>query len=161
MTPNGPDKPNVFRRFSCVAAFLLLLACDRAPSDGVREWKATDHDQAQSAGMGDRVRPRGPAGGAAGGSKQGEAAGLADLAWRNQCASCHGVGGRGDGPTGPMVGAPDLTSAALQGRMHDADIVSAIKNGKGKMPKFDLPDDVVAALVVRVRLLGVPGGGGP
>lgn len=89
--------------------------------------------------------------------KANENANLAELAWRNQCASCHGASGRGDGPTGPMVGAPDLTTPAMQGRLKDADVFAAVKNGKGKMPKFDLPDDVVLALVLKVRQLG--GGG--
>ncbi len=45
----------------------------------------------------------------------------------------------------------------MQGRLKDADVFAAVKNGKGKMPKFDLPDDVVLALVLKVRQLG--GGG--
>ena len=88
------------------------------------------------------------------GKKASEAVSLAELAWRNQCASCHGPTGRGDGPTGPMVGAPDLTSPAMQDRLKDAEVFAAVKNGKGKMPKFDLPDDVVMALIVKVRQLG-------
>lgn len=95
------------------------------------------------------------------GKKQNEAMTLADLTWRNQCASCHGMGGRGDGPTGPMVGATDLTSPTFQGQIKDTQIANSIRNGRGKMPKFDLPDDVVAALVLRIRLMGGGGTGGP
>jgi cytochrome c oxidase cbb3-type subunit 3 len=59
--------------------------------------------------------------------------------------------GRGDGPSGPMVQAPDLTRPEWQSKVTDAEIVATIKNGKNKMPKFDLPDRVVTGLVARIR----------
>jgi cytochrome c oxidase cbb3-type subunit 3 len=77
-----------------------------------------------------------------------------ELAWRNQCSTCHGPVGKGDGPQGPMFKAADLSSPEVQDKLQDADIVAAIKNGKGRMPRFDLPDDVVAGLVGRVRAFG-------
>ncbi len=52
---------------------------------------------------------------------------------------------------GPMVRAPDLTREEWQGKTADAEIVATIKNGKGKMPKFGLPDSVVQGLVARIR----------
>ena len=154
MTPT----PWQWRRLLAYSALATtLFACERAPTDGIREWKATDHDRAGNTGA--NMGPMG--GGGGGGKKQNEAASLADLTWRNQCASCHGPVGRGDGPTGPMVGATDLTSSAFQTRVKDADIAASIRNGKGKMPKFDLPDEVVAALVLRIRMLGAGGGSAP
>ncbi len=81
---------------------------------------------------------------------------LLDMAWRKNCASCHGVGGRGDGPQGPMVRAPDLSRADWQQNVTDEEIATTIRNGKNKMPKFDLPDQVVAGLVQRVRSFRAP-----
>jgi mono/diheme cytochrome c family protein len=81
----------------------------------------------------------------------GEGAQLADLAWRQQCSTCHGATGRGDGQLGPMVRAPDLTREDWQSRVTDAEIAATIKHGKGKMPNFDVPDSVIEGLVARVR----------
>ncbi len=52
---------------------------------------------------------------------------------------------------GPMLRAPDLTLAEWQDKTPDVEISAAITNGKGKMPKFGLPDPVVHALVARIR----------
>lgn len=76
---------------------------------------------------------------------------LLDMAWRKNCAGCHGPAGRGDGPQGAMVRAPDLSRTDWQDKISDDEIAAMIRNGKGKMPKFDLPDQVVAGLVQRVR----------
>ena len=73
------------------------------------------------------------------------------MAWARQCTPCHGPQGRGDGPQGPMVKAPDLTSADWQSKTTDDQIKQIILNGKNRMPKFDLPDDVVTGLVARIR----------
>ena len=80
-----------------------------------------------------------------------EAATLAELTWGTQCAQCHGATGHGDGPSGPMVKAPDLTRADWQDRVKDPEIAATIRAGKGQMPKFDLSDAVVGALVKRIR----------
>jgi cytochrome c oxidase cbb3-type subunit 3 len=50
-----------------------------------------------------------------------------------------------------MVNAPDITRDDLQARFTDDDLVGVIKNGKNRMPRFDLPDPLVHALVARVR----------
>ncbi len=52
---------------------------------------------------------------------------------------------------GPMVRAPDLTREEWQAKTADGDIAATIKNGKGKMPKFGLPDSVIQGLVARIR----------
>jgi cytochrome c oxidase cbb3-type subunit 3 len=76
---------------------------------------------------------------------------LVEVTWRNQCAMCHGVLGRGDGPQGPMMHAPNLTLPEWQAKMTDQQIAEVIRNGKNRMPKFDFPPDVVAGLVARIR----------
>jgi mono/diheme cytochrome c family protein len=129
-----------------LVALLACAACDRAPSAGsLPEWTPADHDTK-------------PGSGQAGGSTQGTrtdagaAPSLVDITWRQQCATCHGASGRGDGPQGPMFKPPDLA----QSKATDAEMASVIRNGRGKMPKFDLPDDVVGGLVARVRSLRAP-----
>jgi cytochrome c oxidase cbb3-type subunit 3 len=52
-----------------------------------------------------------------------------------------------------MVQAPDLTQTDWQSKVTDAEMASTIKNGKNRMPRFDLPDPVVLGLVARVRSL--------
>jgi cytochrome c oxidase cbb3-type subunit 3 len=51
-----------------------------------------------------------------------------------------------------MVRAKDLTSPEWQAQVTDAQLAASIRNGKDRMPKFDLPDAVVAGLIVRIRL---------
>lgn len=82
---------------------------------------------------------------------------LVDIAWRQQCSTCHGAMGKGDGQMGPMVHAPDLTREDWQSKVTDAEIANVIKNGKGKMPRLDLPDSVIAGLVARVRATAARG----
>ena len=61
--------------------------------------------------------------------------------------------GHGDGPSGPMVKASDLTREEWQARVTDDEMIALIRNGKGSMPKFDLPEPVVRGLVARIRAL--------
>jgi mono/diheme cytochrome c family protein len=87
---------------------------------------------------------------------QGGVAQLVDLAWRQQCTSCHGPAGRGDGQMGPMVQAPDLSRAEWQSKVTDVEIAATIKTGRNRMPRFDLPEPVVTGLVARIRSLRGP-----
>jgi cytochrome c oxidase cbb3-type subunit 3 len=116
---------------------LAPAACDPTPGD-LREWTAADHDQ-PSPGQAAQVSGDGPD------------PNLIDLAWQRQCSTCHGPRGRGDGPQGAMVRAPDLTDPAWQDRVTDAQIAEVIRKGRNKMPAFELPDQVVEGLVKRVR----------
>lgn len=131
--------------FLVVASAAGLAACDRAPSsDGLKEWTAADHDgEKKKAGAG------GPAQGPR--SDAGDSLAYVEITWRQQCASCHGVTGHADGPQAAMFKPPDLTKDEIQGKLEDAQIAAAITNGKGRMPKFELPEDVVRGLVQRVR----------
>jgi mono/diheme cytochrome c family protein len=81
---------------------------------------------------------------------------LVELTWRQQCTTCHGASGKGDGQMGPMVKAPDLTDGVWQASVSDADMAARIKEGKNRMPKFDLPAPVIAGLVAHVRSLRRP-----
>jgi cytochrome c oxidase cbb3-type subunit 3 len=127
---------------------VLLVACDRPPSDeGIREWAPADHDRVEE-------RSRLASGQQAAPDKDASATEnrtLVEVTWRNQCAQCHGMVGRGDGPNGPMLKATDLTNVEWQGKISDGEIASSIRDGKGRMPKFDLPEPVVTGLVARIR----------
>lgn len=121
---------------------MLAVACDRPPSVELREWTAADHEGEKKSASSAKQGEKGDAGGTPA---------LVEIAWRNQCASCHGPGGKGDGPQGAMFKAADLTKDEWQNKMKDEEIAAVITNGKGRMPKFDLPPDVVKGLVARVR----------
>ncbi len=144
-----------------MALFGLLLvasplACDRPPPpESLQEWSPTDHHSVDDGRKGAAQ----PAAGRAPADKESpddNVAELVDLTWRQQCTSCHGASGRGDGQMGPMVKAPDLTNGDWQASVSDADVAALIKNGRNRMPKFDLPAPVIAGLVARVRALRQP-----
>jgi cytochrome c oxidase cbb3-type subunit 3 len=50
-----------------------------------------------------------------------------------------------------MNKAPDLSREEWQSKVKDEEIAAVIANGRGKMPRFELPEDVVKGLVARVR----------
>jgi mono/diheme cytochrome c family protein len=129
-------------------SMVLLLGCDRPPSaESLKEWTPADHhsqdDDKLANGAQVGVLPKGN-----------EAAQLVDIAWRQQCTSCHGPLGRGDGQMGPMVQAPDLTRAEWQAKVTDVEMATTIKSGKNRMPAFNLPESVLRGLVARIRTLG-------
>lgn len=135
--------PVSFRALSSAAAAFVLFAisgCDRGSGE-LREWSPGEHDQPST--------PQGQVSGRP--STEGPDPMLLDMAWRKNCTPCHGPTGRGDGPQGPMMRAPDLSRADWQQNITDDEMASVIRNGKNKMPKFDLPDQVVSGLVQRVR----------
>jgi mono/diheme cytochrome c family protein len=144
---------------------LAATGCDRPPpADKAKEWTPADHDRAeeQTAGGGAagsqapaQTSPRRGEGGSGGGGGATAGAGdpLIEVAWQENCLSCHGPLGQGDGPTGPMVKASDLTREEWQARVTDGDIAAVITTGKSKMPKFDLPPKVVEGLVARIRAM--------
>jgi cytochrome c oxidase cbb3-type subunit 3 len=131
-----------------------LGGCESPPAAAtLREWTPADHHSTDDDKLGSQGQGTGPAArrGAAG-----DVAQLVDLTWRQQCTNCHGAGGRGDGQMGAMLHATDLTRADWQKSVTDADLTATIKNGKNRMPKFDLPDAVLAGLVARIRALREP-----
>lgn len=87
-----------------------------------------------------------------------EAQGVNDVvfaAWKANCVTCHGLTGKGDGPQGPMMRPPDMTSAAWQRTRIESEMAHAIKNGRGRMPSFaHLPEKTIDGLVKLVRMLG-------
>jgi len=140
--------PPFARLLACLCVF-SVTSCERPPSpESLKEWTPADHHSQddEKAAMGVQV----PGGQAAKGSGDTQ---LVDIAWRQQCTSCHGPMGKGDGQMGPMVQAPDLSREDWQAKVTDAEMAATIKNGRKRMPKFDLPDGVLRGLVARIRSL--------
>jgi cytochrome c oxidase cbb3-type subunit 3 len=145
--PTRPPSPAILAAIAVGALLLGLLVFRSTRASGdVREWTPADHDQPAGAQAAPNRRQ-----GAKQPGKTPDASSLVELAWSKNCASCHGPVGRGDGSMGPMVRAPDLTRDEWQGKVSDDEIAQVIKNGRNKMPKFDLPPDVVDGLVKRIR----------
>ncbi|HEY2517878.1 MAG TPA: cytochrome c [Polyangiaceae bacterium] len=127
---------------------LSALGCERPPSaDKLPEWTAADHDHAEEQANTTAGQQAPAARGDSGADP------LVEMTWQSACLPCHGPTGHGDGPNGPMVQAPDLTRDDLQARFSDDDLVGILKNGRNRMPKFDLPDPLAHALVAKVRSL--------
>lgn len=120
----------------------LAAACN-SPPDGAREWTAADHDQANNASG---VQTSGVV------APGEEGALLISVTWRNNCARCHGLDGRGQVPEGRMLRSPDLTRPALRA-LEDELIANVIRKGRNKMPSFDLPPKVLDGLVAHIREL--------
>jgi cytochrome c oxidase cbb3-type subunit 3 len=145
----------VRRAFRSLLFFPFLLAaapaCDEQAPD-LREWRPSDHDHTSNPGT-DQVE----GGPDAGTAPELAAHGLNEVvivAWEQNCVRCHGRFGRGDGPQGPMVHAADLGNPAWQETAKDEDIFKVIRDGRGLMPAFPLPEPTLRALVQLVRLLG-------
>jgi high-affinity iron transporter len=77
-----------------------------------------------------------------------------------QCASCHGVAGRGDGPLARSlsVSPPALADLAVQGRLSDEDLIELILRGRAgtPMPGFARVLDRAAADKVLAFLRVLP-----
>lgn len=134
---------------------LLFLApgCSRPDGASLPEWTAADHDHQDL-----------PANGQVDTSKRRE--GMPDLerhgvndvilaTWKQNCITCHGVIGRGDGPQGAALSPPDFTNPEWQDGITDAKMTGTITAGQGRMPAFShLPGETVTGLVNLIRLLG-------
>ena len=78
--------------------------------------------------------------------------------FKAQCATCHGLDGKGQTTAGKKVGTKDWTDPKVLKPLSDADVEKAIRTGKngdgGKelMPSFaKLGDDKIKALAAFIR----------
>lgn len=115
-----------------------LLACNQ---EEVREWSPQDHDGEAKAGQVDGVAAPGQ-----------EDAVIVKIAWKDNCARCHGMDGKGNTPEGRMAKAPNL----LQTKASDEELANTITKGRNKMPGFgaSLSPKIIAGLVAHIRSLG-------
>lgn len=124
------------RALFCIAA--LLVGCGDAGER--REWTPTDHRGEQRARGQVSANPEGA-----------DDASLVAFAWRQNCAACHGLDGRGQTQQGQMLRVPDLSRPELSGVADDA-LAATIRRGRNQMPAFSsLPDSTVAGLVRTIR----------
>lgn len=74
--------------------------------------------------------------------------------YKSRCQVCHGADGKGDTPAGKKLGVKDFHSPEVTKRS-DAELVEAIKKGKGKMQGYEgkLTDDQIKSLVKYLRSL--------
>jgi cytochrome c oxidase cbb3-type subunit 3 len=136
------------RRFATLASVLFAVGCNTAPSD-LRPWRASDHDHSEPSSQ--QAAPSRQSTGKDTGIHGIEEVVL--VAWKQNCVRCHGVIGRGDGSQGAMFKASDLTRPEWQSATDDQQIAAVIKNGRGAMPAFELPQPTIDGLVRLIRLL--------
>lgn len=78
--------------------------------------------------------------------------------FQRQCAPCHGVHGRGDGPVAAALNPKpaNLADPDFQAQRSDDALVRTIREGKGAMPGFggQFTDAEIRALVGYIRSLG-------
>lgn len=74
--------------------------------------------------------------------------------YKSKCQVCHGADGKGDTPAGQKLGVRDFHSPEVA-RMPDAELIDAVKKGKGKMQGYEgkLTDDQIKALVKYIHSL--------
>lgn len=128
------------------AALSIIGGCER-DARGLTEWTPADHDHQEEA-QGRRPARAQRRDLHAAPSEQNQ---VISVTWTKQCATCHGRRGRGDGPSSTMVKARDLTDADFQATLSDEQLAKVIREGKDKMPAFNLPDSIVEGLVQHVR----------
>ncbi|NLY92801.1 MAG: cytochrome c [Myxococcales bacterium] len=119
----------------------LLTACGEDPSS-LPEWTPADHAQPPSL--------QDPAGRAP--ARREASVDLARTLYMLHCASCHGAGGKGDGPLATGLTVPDLTAAATREKPDEA-LVEKIRLGGAGMPAFGgtIPPDGMQAIVAYLR----------
>jgi mono/diheme cytochrome c family protein len=135
----------------CAVLGALLIACDSRPAPK-REWRPEDHGQPA-----DIDPARVPAASSPAEAEQGGVSRAAAALFNVSCAGCHGRDGKGQGvarPPGAQL--PDFTSADFQKQRTDAQLIQAIREGRGMMPGFgkQVNDQGLAALVAHVRAYG-------
>ncbi len=74
--------------------------------------------------------------------------------YKQKCAACHGVDGKGETPTGKAMKVQSFADPEVA-KMSDEDLASAIEKGKGKMPAYgkSMKPDEIKAMVAYIRSL--------
>jgi cytochrome c oxidase cbb3-type subunit 3 len=136
-----------------MSVFCAALGCTHRAAD-LAEWTPADHHhQAEGGGAKAKSRHLGQTGTYTQPSSNRNL--LVEVTWMKQCASCHGKRGRGDGPNAAMFKPRDLVKLDWQDSVKDEEIAKVIKDGRNKMPAFNLPDSTINDLVGHVRSFAV------
>jgi cytochrome c6 len=75
--------------------------------------------------------------------------------YKSKCAMCHGAAGLGDTPAGKAMKAASFKDPSIV-NAPDAQLIAAVKNGKGKMPASigaKMTDAEIKAVIAHVRAL--------
>jgi mono/diheme cytochrome c family protein len=74
--------------------------------------------------------------------------------YKQKCAACHGVDGKGETATGKAMKVHSFADPEVA-KMSDDELAGAIEKGKGKMPAYgkSLKPDEIKAIVTYVRSL--------
>jgi len=74
--------------------------------------------------------------------------------YKQKCAACHGVDGKGETATGKAMKVRSFADPEVA-KMSDDELAGAIEKGKGKMPAYgkSLKPDEIKAMVAYVRSL--------
>ncbi len=74
--------------------------------------------------------------------------------YKTKCQMCHGPDGTGNTPAGKAMKSGSFKDPMLV-KASDADLIAAVKSGKGKMPAYagKLTDDQIKATVAYIRTL--------
>jgi len=72
--------------------------------------------------------------------------------YKQKCAACHGVDGKGETPTGKAMKVRSFADPEVA-KISDDELASAIEKGKGKMPAYgkSLKPDEIKAMVAYIR----------
>lgn len=116
----------------------LTLGPGCNPASDAEEWQPRDHDGEAKAGQVDGIAAPGQ-----------EDAVIVSMAYKQNCARCHGLDGHGATPEGRMNKVPDITAS----KASDDELLTLIAKGRNKMPAFGeaLPPNVLKGLVAYVR----------
>ena len=142
MTLVRHQPPTSLRLSRSIALFvsMVLVGCS---SGQLSEWTPADHDQPPDRDTTSNApKQRNPAAGTAQ---------LAETAWQQQCAACHGPEGRGDGPNGPMNQTPDFTKPGWGASVSDDELMTVMTQGRNKMPPSKPPPAIQHYLVRKIR----------
>lgn len=68
--------------------------------------------------------------------------------YENYCGDCHGISGKGDGPSARALGSPptNFTNPGFWGKDAEKRIRTAVRDGYGTMPPLDLKSDEIKAV---------------
>ncbi len=74
--------------------------------------------------------------------------------YKQKCAACHGVDGKGETPTGKAMKVQSFADPEVA-KMSDDELAAAIEKGKGKMPAYgkSMKPDEIKAMVAYIRSL--------
>ena len=144
-----PNRTRLVKPYRSLTTLLVLgllggsfnMAC-RSKSSDLREWTPEDHLHGNESS------------GAAAPEKNDEAT-VGAVAWAKNCSACHGNEGAGNGPKSSILATPppNFREPSWQDGRNDAQLKLVIKNGRGAMPAFALPDPVIDKLIKQIRSL--------